>query len=148
MPVDLTLTMPAFEPLASALVVEDDEDLAYLLQYMLLRDGFIVHSATNGRDAREYIENSAPTDIVMLDLMLPYIDGFELISTIRENTRWMSTPVIVVSGKVTERDIVRALDAGANDYVTKPYNPQELVARIRRQMSLQRRPAAAPAETG
>lgn len=136
---ELDLTLPAFTPLATALLVDDDEDIVYLLKLLLLRDGFIVHTATNGRDAKEFIESSKPTDIVITDLMLPYVSGFELITQIREDWQWKDVPVIVLSGKVTERDVVRALDIGANDYVTKPYSPQELSARIKRHLNLQRR---------
>jgi DNA-binding response OmpR family regulator len=137
--VNLDLTMPAFEPLATALVVDDDEDIVYLLRHLLLRDGFIVHTATNGRDARDFIANSKPTDIVIMDLMMPYVSGAELITQIRESRDWKDVPVVVLSGKVTERDVVHAFEIGANDYVTKPYNPQELRARIKRQLALQRR---------
>ncbi len=135
---ELNLSLPTFTPLATALLVDDDEDIVYLLRMLLLRDGFIVHAATNGRDAREFIATSKPTDIVITDLMLPYVSGFELITQIREDRHWKNVPVIVLSGKVTERDAVRALDIGANDYVAKPYNPQELSARIKRQLNLQR----------
>ncbi|MCH8137292.1 MAG: response regulator [Proteobacteria bacterium] len=137
--VELDLTLPAFTPLATALLVDDDEDIVYLLRLLLLRDGFVVHTATNGRDAKEFIESSKPTDIVITDLMLPYVSGFELITQIREDRQWKDVPVIVLSGKVTERGAVRALDIGANDYVTKPYNPEELSARIKRHLNLQRR---------
>ena len=136
---ELDLTLPAFTPLATALIVDDDEDTAYLLRLLLLRDGFIVHTATNGRDAKDFVESSKPTDIVLTDLMLPYVSGFELITQIREDRQWKNVPVIVLSGKVTERDVVRALDIGANDYITKPYSPQELSARIKRHLNLQRR---------
>lgn len=135
---ELDLTLPAFTPLATALLIDDDEDIVYLLRLLLLRDGFIVHTATNGRDAQEFIATSKPTDIVITDLMLPYASGFELITQIREDRKWKDVPVIVLSGKVTERDAVRALDIGANDYVTKPYNPQELSARIRRLLNSKR----------
>ena len=137
--VELDLTLPAFTPLATALLVDDDEDIVYLLRLLLLRDGFVVHTATNGRDAKEFIESSKPTDIVITDLMLPYVSGFELITQIREDRQWKDVPVIVLSGKVTEHSAVRALDIGANDYVTKPYNPEELSARIKRHLNLQRR---------
>lgn len=136
---ELDLTLPAFTPLATALVIDDDEDIAYLLRQLLLRDGFIVHTATNGRDASEFIASAKPTDIVLTDLMLPYVSGFELITQIREDRRWADVPIIVLSGKVTERDAVRALDMGANDYVTKPYSPQELSARIKRHLNLRQR---------
>ena len=131
----LDLTLPEIEAVASALIVEDNEDIAYLIRYLLQREGFFVHTATNGRDAEEFIAESSPTDTVIMDLMLPYVDGFELITQIRENALWRDVPVIVLSGKVTEHDIVRAIELGANDYVTKPYKPQELVARIRRLMT-------------
>jgi DNA-binding response OmpR family regulator len=136
---ELDLTLPAFTPLAKALLVDDDEDTAYLIRLLLLRDGFIVYTAANGRDAKEFIESSKPTDIVITDLMLPYVSGFELITQIREDRQWKDVPLIVLSGKVTERDAVRALDMGANDYVTKPYNPQELSARIKRHLNVRRR---------
>lgn len=135
---ELDLTLPAFTPLATALVIDDDEDIAYLLQELLLRDGFIVHKATNGRDAKEFIESASPTDIVLTDLMLPYVSGFELITQIRESREWSDVPIIALSGKVTERDVIRALDMGANDYVTKPYSPHELSARIKRHLSRRR----------
>lgn len=136
---ELDLTMPAFTPLATALLIDDDEDIVYLLRLLLLRDGFVVHTATNGRDAAEFIANSKPTDLVITDLMLPYVSGFELITKIREDKNWTDVPVIVLSGKVTERDAIRALEIGANDYVTKPYNPHELSARIKRHLNLRKR---------
>jgi len=64
--------------------------------------------------------------------MLPYISGYQLISEIRENTLWCHTPIVVLSAKVLEEDIVKALDLGANDYITKPFRPEELLARLRR----------------
>lgn len=134
----MDLTMPAFKPLATALVIDDDDDTLYLLRLLLLRDGFIVHTATNGRDATGFIASSAPTDIVITDLMLPYVSGLELIRQIREHSKWRNVPVIVVTGKVTERDAVQALDFGANDYVAKPYSPLELSARIKRHLELGR----------
>ena len=135
----LDLTMPALKPLATALIVDDDEDILYLLRLLLLRDGFIVNTASNGRDARDFIDSSKPTDIVITDLMLPYVSGFELITHMREHPEWKDVPVIVLSGKVTERDAVQALDLGANDYVTKPYSPLELSARVKRHLNLRRR---------
>jgi DNA-binding response OmpR family regulator len=119
----------------TALVVEDNEHAAYLLEFMLRRAGFEVMVAGDGREASALIESSAPVDVVLLDLMLPYVSGYKLLSDIRDNRDWCHVPVIVVSAKVLESDIVRALDLGANDYVTKPFRPQELLARIRRCMA-------------
>ncbi len=133
------LTLSAITPLASAFVIDDNEDMLYLLRFLLMRDGFFVHSASTGREASAFIENSDPPDIVITDLMLPHISGFEIITKIRENRAWADVPIIVLSGKVTEADVIRALESGANDYITKPYNPQELSARIKRHVALNRR---------
>jgi DNA-binding response OmpR family regulator len=131
-PVKRDSTLIDVTAVKSALLIEDNADIAYLLQHMLQRDGFAAHAVGNGRDAERYIAESAPTDVVILDLMLPYVDGFELLTRIREHPQWRRVPVIVLSGKVSERDVVRAIELGADDYVTKPYKPLELRARIRR----------------
>lgn len=132
MPMDTDATLRDVTAINTALLIEDNADAAYLLQYMLRRDGYAVHTLSNGRDAQKFIAESQPVDVVILDLMLPYIDGFELLAQVRENTAWRNVPVVVLSGKVAERDIVRAIELGADDYVTKPYKPLELSARIRR----------------
>ncbi len=115
-----------------ALVVEDNEHVAYMLEFMLERAGYDVTMATNGRDAQAAISNIAPVDVVLLDLMLPYVSGYQLIEEIRDDHDWQYVPIVVLSGKVLEEDIVKALDLGANDYVTKPFRPEELLARLRR----------------
>lgn len=122
------------EPLRShrLLVVEDNEHVAYMLRFLLERAGYDVILAPNGRDAQAAIENIEPVDVILLDLMLPYISGYQLITEVRDNHDWQYTPIVVLSGKVLEDDIVRALDLGANDYVTKPFRPEELLARLRR----------------
>lgn len=114
------------------LVVEDNEHVAYMLRFMLERAGYDVVLAANGRDALEAIQNIEPVDVIVLDLMLPYVSGFQIISDVRENRDWQYVPIVVVSGKVLEEDIVEALDLGANDYITKPFRPEELLARLRR----------------
>ncbi|MGI9270131.1 MAG: response regulator transcription factor [Woeseiaceae bacterium] len=115
-----------------ALVVEDDEHIAYMLRFMLERAGYDVILASDGRDAQAVIENIPPVDVVLLDLMLPYVSGYQLLAEIRDNHDWLYVPVVVLSAKVLEDDIVKALDLGANDYVTKPFRPEELLARLRR----------------
>lgn len=115
-----------------ALVVEDNEHVAYLLDFILRRAGYDVVSVSNGRDAQTAIENLEPVDVVVLDLMLPYVSGFQLITEMRDNSVWQYVPIVVLSGKILEEDIVKALDLGANDYVTKPFRPDELLARLRR----------------
>jgi len=115
-----------------ALVVEDNEHVCYMLEFILERAGYDVNAVHNGRDAQAAIENLEPVDVIVLDLMLPYISGFQLISEVRDNPDWQHVPIVVLSGKVMEDDIVRALDLGANDYITKPFRPEELLARLRR----------------
>ncbi|MFC4787184.1 response regulator [Nocardioides sp. MAHUQ-72] len=109
------------------LVVEDEESYSEALAYMLRKEGFEVAIAATGDDAlTEFDRNGA--DIVLLDLMLPGIPGTEVCRQIRQTS---SVPVIMVSAKDDEVDKVVGLELGADDYVTKPYSPRELVARIR-----------------
>jgi two-component system, OmpR family, alkaline phosphatase synthesis response regulator PhoP len=120
------------DPLPRALVIEDSEYTAYLLAFMLERAGYDVTTVRNGRDAQILIGGEASADVVLLDLMLPHVDGFELLTEMRESPTWQRVPVLVLSSKMLEGDVVRAFDLGANDYVTKPFRPQELLARVNR----------------
>jgi DNA-binding response OmpR family regulator len=115
-----------------ALIVEDDEQIAYLLEFILRREGYNVHCARDGREAQQRIEQSAPPAIVTLDVMLPYANGYELLKRMREKSAWHDVPVLFLTAKTQERDIVRALDAGAGDYISKPFKPEELRARVKR----------------
>lgn len=119
-------------PLPTALIVEDDEHIAHLLQFMLAREGYAVHVAAEGRAGKAFIETQPPPAFVLLDVMLPFLDGFQLVALLRAQPGWESVPVVMLTAKTQERDIVRALDAGANDYVVKPFQPSELLARVRR----------------
>jgi DNA-binding response OmpR family regulator len=114
------------------LIVEDDRAILTLLNHMLERRGYRVRTAADGREATAIIDEVDPASLVLLDVMLPYVDGFELIRRIRETDPWSRVPVIMLTSKTQERDVVRALDAGANDYVVKPFKPEELIARVRR----------------
>jgi DNA-binding response OmpR family regulator len=115
----------------SILLAEDDEVTAYMLEYLLQREGYAVHTVYDGRDALDAI-NAASYSIAMIDLMIPYVNGFQLISHIRSLPQWRDSAIIIVSGKSQEKDIVKALDSGANDYIVKPFQPSELLARVRR----------------
>ena len=113
------------------LVVEDDDQVAYLLRYILERDGFAVHLARDGRSAQRQIANLAPPDLVMLDVMLPDVDGFQLLASIRRKSEWKDVPVLMLTAKSQDKDIERAREGGANDYIFKPFKPDDLRARIR-----------------
>lgn len=113
-------------------MIEDDEQILSLLQFILEREHFTVEIAREGRAAHACIERLAPPAIVTLDVMLPYVDGFQLLARIRSRAGWETVPVILLTSKSQEKDIVRALDGGASDYLVKPFKPEELRARVRR----------------
>lgn len=114
------------------LIVEDDEHIALLLEYLLRREGFHTELAADGKRAEEIIRASAPPVLVILDNMLPYRSGLELIAIIRGMPSWKGVPVLMLTAKSQEQDIVTALDAGISDYVVKPFQPNEILARLRR----------------
>lgn len=118
------------------LVVDDDAALARALAINLRARGYDVDVATSGREALEGLASSRP-DVVVLDLGLPDLDGIDVLHGIRG---WNGVPVVVLSARTTSDEKVEALDAGADDYVTKPFSPRELAARIR---AMRRRPRAA-----
>lgn len=115
-----------------AFVVEDDDHIAHLLRFMLEREGYRVELARDGQAGKAFIETQPAPAFALLDVMLPFHDGFQLVQLLRATPAWASVPVIMLTAKTQERDIVRALDAGANDYVLKPFQPAELLARVRR----------------
>lgn len=115
-----------------ALVVEDDDQIAYLLRFILEREGFKVELASDGRVAQELVMNGTPPALVLLDVMLPFVDGYQLLAAIRAKEGWEAVPVLMLTAKSQEKDIVRALDSGAADYMVKPFKPDELRSRVRR----------------
>ncbi len=125
----------------TVLIIEDDLHIAYLLGYLVEKEGFAVERAPDGRSAAERLKQLPPPDLVLLDVMLPYTDGFELLAGMRASPGWKEVPVIVLTSRTHEEDAVRALALGADDYLTKPFSPAELIARMRRRL----RAAAAPA---
>lgn len=122
------------QPPETVLIIEDNDQIAYLLTFMLEREGYIVVGATDGQIAHDMINEIEPPKLILLDVMLPFIDGFDLIKLIRSQSDWLEVPIIMLSAKSQENDIVQALDAGANDYVVKPFQPMELLARIKRHL--------------
>ncbi|HLE13466.1 MAG TPA: response regulator transcription factor [Anaerolineales bacterium] len=109
------------------LVVDDEERMVRFIRLNLEYDGFHVIEAFNGSQAINKIRSNLP-DLVLLDIMLPDIDGFEVLRTIREIS---TVPVIMLTAKGEEDDRVRGLEMGADDYITKPFSPRELVSRVR-----------------
>lgn len=112
------------------LVVEDEKDIAELVRFNLEQDGFAVVTATDGEDALEALRKSAPT-LVILDLMLPGMTGLEVCRRIRSDPATAALPIMMLTAKAAEVDRILGLEMGADDYVTKPFSPRELVARVR-----------------
>lgn len=98
---------------------------------MLERNGYRVEVAMDGRLAQAYIEEREPPAVVLLDVMLPYVDGLQLVTLLRQQQAWAAVPVLMLTAKAQERDVSRALAAGATDYIAKPFQPEELLARVR-----------------
>ncbi|HXP13424.1 MAG TPA: phosphate regulon transcriptional regulator PhoB [Stellaceae bacterium] len=114
----------------SVLVVEDETALLTLLRYNLEKEGFNVSSAHDGEEALLQLKEAKP-DAVLLDWMLPRVSGIEVCRQIRRTPAWKDLPVIILTARGEEGDRVRGLDSGADDYVVKPFSPNELVARLR-----------------
>jgi len=112
------------------LIIEDEAPLVTMLRYNLEREGFAVDEATDGEEALLRIAEHRP-DAVLLDWMLPLVSGLEVCRRIRRGTATRSLPVIMLTARGEERDRIRGLDSGADDYVVKPFSPSELVARLR-----------------
>ncbi|MEM7577186.1 MAG: response regulator transcription factor [Planctomycetota bacterium] len=113
----------------SVLLVEDERDLLELLRYNLDREGYSVETAETGEEALKKLRDHVP-DLILLDLMLPAMDGLEVCRTLRSRDATENVPVIMLTAKGEESDIVRGLEMGADDYVTKPFSPRVLLARI------------------
>lgn len=112
------------------LVVDDEKEIADLIEVYLKNDGYIVYKFYNGIEALKCIE-SAEIDLAILDVMLPDIDGFRICQKIRENYYY---PIIMLTAKVEDSDKIMGLTIGADDYITKPFNPLEVVARVKTQL--------------
>ena len=109
------------------LVVDDEERMVRFIRLNLEHDGFQVFEAFNGKQAIDKIRSNLP-DLVLLDVMMPDIDGFDVLEMIRESN---TVPVIMLTAKGEEEDRVHGLELGADDYITKPFSPRELVSRVR-----------------
>ncbi len=111
-------------------IVDDEKEIADLIEVYLKNDGYTVHKFYNGIDTLNYVESNVP-DLVILDIMLPDIDGFHICQKIREKHFY---PIIMLTAKVDDGDKIMGLTIGADDYITKPFNPLEVVARVKTQL--------------
>lgn len=112
------------------LVVDDEEDILELVRFNLAREGYPVICTASGEDALKIARKEHP-DLIVLDLMLPGIDGLDVAKTLKNEPKTRDIPIIMLTAKGEEADIVTGLELGADDYVTKPFSPRILVARVR-----------------
>jgi len=112
------------------LIVEDEEDVLELIRYTLESDGYLTESAVTGREALKKAKSGVP-DIIMLDLMLPELDGLDVCRLLKADAETAAIPVMMLTAKGTEADIVAGLEIGADDYITKPFSPRVLLARVK-----------------
>jgi len=111
-------------------VVDDEPDIVELITHHLKKEGFKVREFYDGESLLTFIKDNPP-DLVILDLMLPGIDGLEVCRTLKVNERTSSIPIIMLTARGTETDIVVGLELGADDYIVKPFSPRELIARVK-----------------
>jgi two-component system phosphate regulon response regulator PhoB len=112
------------------LIVEDEEDIVELIRYNLLKNGFKATSALTGDEGLKLARALIP-DLILLDIMLPGQDGIEVCRTLRKDDRTAAIPVVMLTARTEESDIITGLELGADDYVTKPFSPKVLIARVR-----------------
>lgn len=111
-------------------IAEDQSDIAQLVLFKLNRQGYEVFWGKNGREALDLINENQP-DLVILDVMMPIMDGFEVLRTIKNDPATKDIPVIMLTAKTMEEDILKGFDSGAVDYIGKPFSVTELAARVK-----------------
>jgi two-component system, OmpR family, alkaline phosphatase synthesis response regulator PhoP len=112
------------------LIVEDEKDIVKMLDYNLKKEGFKTFLAYNGEDGLDAARKENP-DLILLDLMLPEMDGLDVCKAIKNEVKTSRIPIIILTAKAQETDKIVGLELGADDYVTKPFSPKELIARIK-----------------
>jgi len=108
------------------LVVDDEPPIVRLMEFILARQGHQMLVAVNGEEALEKVRSQNP-DLVLLDIMMPRIDGYEVARTLRADPATQDLPIIMLSAKAQEEDIQKGIDVGVNEYITKPFSPEQLV---------------------
>jgi DNA-binding response OmpR family regulator len=112
------------------LVADDEPHIGKIIQLKLERGPYEVLLAPDGRAALEWLQGDAPVDVVLLDIMMPYVSGLDVLAALRQLPHRRETPVIMLTAKGQDADRTRAFELGATDFLTKPFSPNKLVARI------------------
>jgi DNA-binding response OmpR family regulator len=121
-----------FDMNLSITIVEDDPFTASLLAFIFERENYKVTVLEDGQAAWQHFQNQSPTQYVLLDIMLPHVNGFELLHRLKELPAWEASKVLILSAKDQTAEIQKAFALGADDYMSKPFDPQELLARVKR----------------
>lgn len=122
--------MQNMETMPHVLIIEDEEDILALIHYSFIRNGYQADLTTSGEEGLAMAQELKP-DLILLDLMLPGLDGLEICRRLKNDKETQSIPVIMLTAKGEEQDIIKGLEMGADDYVTKPFSPRVLIARVR-----------------
>lgn len=117
--------------MTNILVAEDEPQTAQLIEFKLKQQGYEVNVVSNGEQAMKMLDVNEPS-LLLLDGMMPVMDGFEVLRRVKDSTKYRHIPVIMLTAKSREKDVVTGLDLGASDYIVKPFSPAELVARIKK----------------
>lgn len=117
-------------PLRHVLVADDEPHIGRIIQMKLEQGPYRVTLVPDGRAALEHLEGAEPLDLVLLDIMMPFVSGLDVLATTRQLPHRASTPVIILTAKGQDADRVRAMTLGATDFVTKPFSPKKLLARV------------------
>jgi len=115
------------------LLAEDDELLASLLNYRLEKSGYQVSLSNNGQEVKDHLAKEMP-DLIISDIMMPYFSGLELIDFVRNELK-SKTPIIIISSAGNEENVLNAFNLGANDFISKPVSPAELIVRVERELA-------------
>jgi len=129
------------------LIVEDDEDILQLVSYNLIKAGFLVECVESGELALEQVRKKSP-DLILLDIMLPGVDGTEICRRLKGDHRYNAIPIVILTARGEEEDVAAGLDLGADDYITKPFSPRILVSRLKAVLRRRAKEAAQPAPEG
>ena len=113
------------------ILAEDEPQIARLIEFKLKKEGYDVTWKENGEEALKAIKADKP-DLIVLDIMMPVMGGYEVLRRLKEDENLKSIPVIMLTARAQEKDVVKGIDMGAEDYITKPFHPAELLARVKR----------------
>lgn len=113
------------------LIVDDEPNIVISLEFLMTQAGYEVEIARNGEDALDLIASFLP-DLVLLDVMLPRVDGFDVCQRVRENAEWDAIKIVMLTAKGREVEVAKGLALGANAYITKPFSTKELLAEVKR----------------